>query len=47
MRGQICREAKEHHDGSYCRVSAEGEPYSGTIGGVNEFDCFDGLFYAG
>ena len=37
----------EMEDGSYCRVSVEGEPYSGTIGGVNEFDCFDGLFYAG
>ncbi len=37
----------EMEDGGYCRVSVEGEPYSGMIGGVNEFDCFDGLFYAG
>ena len=34
-------------DGGYCRVQVEGEPFYGTINGINEFDCFEGLFYVG
>lgn len=37
----------ETEDGNLCRITLTGEPYSLTVDGADEQECFEGLFYAG